>query len=179
MEAESVNHGLLRKFQKERPKPRAVLVTLPSATAIKHVIAKNMDWRPEWKDMNVFVSRDLSIEDYLKENICPKSRKELIEQGVKKAKLKKKNFKLYNDAIEVPLNDTPNNQTNTWLSHLHIQQFNSRSLVDCQRPFKTTKIINFDSYNVICICETWLNSGIPDSGLLLNDYTIYRTDKTP
>ena len=51
-----------------------------------------------------------------------------------------------------------------------------RSLVDCQRRFKMTNT-NFGSYNVICICETWLNPGIPDSELLLNDHTIYRSDR--
>ena len=48
--------------------------------------------------------------------------------------------------------------------------------MDCQRRFKVTNT-NFGSYNVICICETWLNPGIPDSELLLNNHTIYRSDR--
>ena len=62
-----------------------------------------------------------------------KERKELIEKGNEGDKLKIRNFTLYNDELEVPLNDTPNNQTKTWLYHLQILQFNARSLVDCQR----------------------------------------------
>ena len=37
-------------------------------------------------------------------------------------------------------------------------------------------VINSD-YNVICLCETWLNDNIPSSGLNLNDYCIYRQDR--
>ena len=113
VEAEIFNLRRLGKFQKERPKPRAVLVTLPSATAVNLVMAKSLERRPELKDMNVFVSRALSIEDSRKENISLKRRKELIEQGVERDKLKIRNFTLYNDGTEVPLNDTPNNQTKT------------------------------------------------------------------
>ena len=37
-------------------------------------------------------------------------------------------------------------------------------------------VINSD-YNVICLCETWLNDNIPSSELFLNDYCIYRQDR--
>ena len=151
MEAEIVNLRWLGKLQKERPKPRAVLVTLPSATAVKLVRVKSLQRQQELKDLNVFVSRTLSIKDSCNKNICLKKRKELIEQGVERDKLKIRNFTKYNDGIEVPL------------SHLQILQFNARSLVDCQRRFKMSNAINFGSYNVICIRETWLNQGIPDS----------------
>ena len=49
--------------------------------------------------------------------------------------------------------------------------------MDCQRRFKMTNAIKFVSYNVICICETWLNTGIPDSELLLKEITIYGSDR--
>ena len=179
VEAEIVNLRRLEKFQKERPKPRAVLVTLPSATAVNFVMTKSVERQPELKDMNVFVSRALSIEDSRKENICLKRRKEPTEQCVERDKLDIRNFILYNEGIEVPLNETANNQTKTCLSHLQILQFNARSLLDCQRRFKMTNAINFGSNNVICICETWLNTDIPDSEQLLNDYPIYRSDRTP
>ena len=80
-------------------------------------MAKSVERRPELKDMNVFVSRTLSIEDSRKENICLKKRKELIEQGIERDKMKTRKFTLYNYGIEVPLNNTPNSQTITWLSH--------------------------------------------------------------
>ena len=37
-------------------------------------------------------------------------------------------------------------------------------------------VINSD-YNVICLCETWLNDNIPSSELFLNNYCIYRQDR--
>ena len=37
-------------------------------------------------------------------------------------------------------------------------------------------VINSD-YNVLCLCETWLNDNIHDSELFLNDYNIYRSDR--
>ena len=177
VEAEIVNLRLTGKFQKERAKPRAVLVSLPSATAVKLVLDKSVERRPELKDMKVFVSRALSIEDSRKENICLKRRKEHLEQVVEREKLKIRNFTLHNDRIEVPLSNTPNIQTKTLLSHIQILQFNARSLLDCQRRFKMTNAINFGSHHIICICNTWLNLGIPDSELLVNDCTLYRSDR--
>ena len=177
VEAEIVNLRRLGKFQRERAKPRAVLITLPSATAVNLVMNKIAERQPELKDMKVFVSRALSIEDSRKENICLKRRKEHLEQVVERDQLKIRNLTLHNDRIEVPLNDTPNIQTKTWLSHIQILQFNARSLLDRQRRFRMTNAISFGSYHVICICNIWLNLGILDSELLLNDCTIYWSDR--
>ena len=110
-EAEIVNLSRLEKLQKERPKPCAVLITLPSATFINLVMAKSVE--RELKDKNVFVSQALSIEDSRKENICLERLKELIEQVVERDKLKTRNFTLYKGGIEVPLNGILNIQTKT------------------------------------------------------------------
>ena len=34
-----------------------------------------------------------------------------------------------------------------------------------------------DDYNIICACETWLNDNISSSELLLDNYTIYRSNR--
>ena len=69
VKAEIVNLRRLGKFQKERPKSRAVLVTLPSATAVNLLMAKSVERQSEVKDMKFFVPRALSIEDSRKKKI--------------------------------------------------------------------------------------------------------------
>ena len=73
VENEVVKHRRLGKFQKELPKPCAVLVTLPSATAVNLVMAKCVERQPELNDMNVFVSQALSIEGSREKNLFQKA----------------------------------------------------------------------------------------------------------
>ena len=55
---------------------------------------------------------------------------------------------------------------------------NTRSLVNIDRRAKLSNAVQIADYNVICLCETWLNEQISDSELLLNDYNVYRSDRT-
>ena len=83
VEDEIVNLRRLGKFQKEQRKPSAVLVILPSATSVNLVMARNVERRPELKDMNVFVSRDLSIEIPAKKTSVLKGVKNSLDKALK------------------------------------------------------------------------------------------------
>ena len=65
-----------------------------------------------------------------------------------------------------------------WLGgFLHILQLNTRILVKIERRSKFANAVINSDYNVLCLCETWLNDNIHDSELFLNDYNIYRSDR--
>ena len=96
----------LGTFNKERKKPRILLVTLENPAAVNLVIAKITEKRDEMKEMNIFLSRALSKEGYIKENLCLKRRREMLEEGVPREKLKIRNLEFFHDGAEVQLNQT-------------------------------------------------------------------------
>ena len=96
----------LRTFNKERKKPRTFLVTLENPAAVILVIAKSAEKRDEMKEMNIFLSRALSKEDFIKENLCLKRSREMLEEGVTREKLKIRNLELFHDGAKVQLNQT-------------------------------------------------------------------------
>ena len=172
----------LETFNKERKKPRTLLVTLEDPAAVNLVIAKSTEKRDEMKEMNTFLSRALCKEDSIKENLCLKRRREMLEEGVPRQKLKIRNLELFHDGAKIQLNQTSQPEqkiatSNVWLDHLHVLQFNARSLVNHERRFKMANAIKIGLYSVICICETLLNENIANSELLLAEYNIYRADR--
>ena len=54
---------------------------------------------------------------------------------------------------------------------------NARSLVNFDWRMKFANGITLSDYNVVCICETWLNENIGSAELLLHNYTLYRSDR--
>ena len=96
----------LGTFNKERKKPRTLLVTLENPAAVNLVIAKSTGKRDEMKEMNIFLSRALSKEDSIKENLCLKRRREMLEEGVPREQLKIRNLELFHDGAKVQLNQT-------------------------------------------------------------------------
>ena len=54
---------------------------------------------------------------------------------------------------------------------------NVRSLVNFDRRAKLANAITSNNYNIICLCETWLNVNIASSELLLDGYDIFRADR--
>ena len=69
------------------------------------MLAKSFEKRTELKDENVFLMPMLSRKDALKENLCLKMRRELINNNIPTDKLKIRNFELFNDGKEVLLID--------------------------------------------------------------------------
>ena len=45
------------------------------------------------------------------------------------------------------------------------------TLLDYQRGFKLAIAIQMNSYNMICVCDTWLNKNILYSDFFVYDYT--------
>ena len=50
---------------------------------------------------------------------------------------------------------------------------NTRSLWKAGRREKFVNAIILSQYNVICLCETWLDGGVSDSELQLKEYKPY------
>ena len=96
----------LGTFNKERKKPRTLLVTLENPAAVNLVIAKSTEKRDEMKETNIFLSRALYKEDSIKENLCLKRRREKLEKGVPREKKKIRNLELFHDGAKVQLNQT-------------------------------------------------------------------------
>ena len=93
----------LGKFNKDRTKPRTLLVTLATSHEVRLVLAKSVERRNELKSQNVFISQALSKDEAIKESLCLEKRRELLEEGVPREKLKIRNFELFNNEVKVEL----------------------------------------------------------------------------
>ena len=60
---------------------------------------------------------------------------------------------------------------------LKILQMKVRSLINLERRLKFANAIATSNYDIICLCETWLNENIASSELMLNEYSIYRSER--
>ena len=87
----------LGKFDAERKKPRALLVTLPNEHEARLTFAKSHEHREMFKQKGVFILPALSKEDALKENLLLKERRELLDDGVPAEKQKTRNLELFNE----------------------------------------------------------------------------------
>ena len=54
---------------------------------------------------------------------------------------------------------------------------NTRSLWKAKTREKFLNAIIWSRNNVICLCETWLDGGVSDSELQLEEYKLYRADR--
>ena len=54
---------------------------------------------------------------------------------------------------------------------------NVRSLINLERRMKFAKAIARSNYDIICLCETWLNENIASSELMLNEYSFFRSER--
>ena len=68
------------KFDKDRKKSRTVLVTFNTEHEARLVLAESYEKCTELKNKNIFLMPMLSREDALKENLCLKKRRELINK---------------------------------------------------------------------------------------------------
>ena len=87
----------LGKFSKERIKSRTLLITLSTEHEARLVLAKSFEKRDELRDEEIYLLPASSKEDARKENLCLKRRRELLDEGVPKEKIKIRNFELFND----------------------------------------------------------------------------------
>ena len=164
----------LEKFRNDRKKPRAVLVTLVNEHETRITLAKSREFRNNLDERNIYMLPALTRDDAQKENQMLKKQRELLDGGVPKEKLKVRNLELYNDGVKVQLVV----QNVPWLGgFFYILQLNTRSLVNIERRSKFMNAIINSDYNVLCLCETWLNDNIHDSELFFIDYKNYRSDR--
>ena len=81
----------------------AVLVTLANEHETRITLAKSREFRSHLVERNIYMLPALTRDDALKENQMLKKRRELLDGGVPKEKLKIRNLGLYNDRVKVQL----------------------------------------------------------------------------
>ena len=128
-----------------------------------------------WNKKGVLILPVLSKEDTLKENLILKKRREVLDERLPAEKLKIRNLELFKEGQNVEINTEGANSD--WLGFLNILHIYTRSLIDIDRRMKFSNAVLPSAYNVICLCETWLNENINAKGLLLNDYDIYSKER--
>ena len=84
---------VLGKFSKERIKSRTLLITLSTEHEARLVLAKSFEKRNELRDEENYLRPALSKEDARKENLCPKRRRELLDEEIPKEKNQNQEFR--------------------------------------------------------------------------------------
>ena len=156
----------LENFEMIEKNSRAVLVTLANEHEARITLAKSREFRNNFVERNIYMLQALTKDDALKENQMLKKRRELLDGGIPKEKLKIRNLELYNDGFKVQMDV----QNAHWLGgFLNILQLNTRSLVNIERRSKFINALINSDYNVPCLSETWLNNYIHDSEFFLEN----------
>ena len=138
------------------------------------VLAEAFERRHYLQDKGIFTLSTLSNDDSLKVNLCLKKRCQILVQNVLRQKLKTPNLEFYNDEIKVAIEDPV---IESLLGFLNVLQLNARILINFHRRRKFANAKALSDYNVVCLCETWLNENIESAEMLLHNYTLYRPDE--
>ena len=93
----------LGKFNPERMKPRPLLVTVANEHQARLTLAKSHEHRQDLTKRNIYFLHALPREDAMKENFILKKRRQLLDQGVPREKLRIRNLELFNDGKKVHL----------------------------------------------------------------------------
>ena len=94
----------LGQFSNTRKTPRTLLLTLPTEHDARLLLAKAHE-KTVLTEKGVCILPALSKEDAIKENLCLKKRRELLEENFPRDKLKIRNLELFNDGKKVDLGD--------------------------------------------------------------------------
>ena len=95
----------LGNFSNTGKKPRTLLLKLPTEHDVRLILAKAHEKRTVSTEKVVFIKPSLSKEDAIKENLCLKKRRDLLEENVPRNKLKFRKLELFNDGKKVDLGD--------------------------------------------------------------------------
>ena len=93
------------RFDKERSKPRSLLVIVPNYWDTRKILAKA---REKWKllsDRGFYVLPSLTKAESQKENMCLNKRRKMIENGTSATELIIRNFELLHDGTKVDLEE--------------------------------------------------------------------------
>ena len=93
----------LGKFDRNRMKPKKLLVTVPSEHEARLVLAKSREKREQLVEKEVYLLPALTKESAIKENEILKKRRQLLDEGVPRKKLKIRNLELFNDGVKVTI----------------------------------------------------------------------------
>ena len=146
--------------------PRILLLTRPTEHTARLVLAKTHEKRTVLTEKVVFILPALSKEDAIKENVCLKKQRELLEENVPLDKMKLRNLELFNDGKKVDLVD---NREGWWLGFISILLINTKRLASLEGRSKFANAVMLNDYNIICTCETWLNDNPSSSELFLDN----------
>ena len=95
----------LCKYSSTRKKPRTLLLTLPTEHDVRLALAKAHEKTTVLTGKGVFILPALSKGHAIKENLCLKKRRELLEENVPRDKLRIRNLEFFNDGKKVDLGD--------------------------------------------------------------------------
>ena len=133
----------------------------------------------------VYLSRELSKEEQLLENDLLKKRWEYIGSGIPGNKLKVQNLKLLHYVDQSNTWDEAALDTGWWLNtnenrteQITLLTFNIHSVLNLQRRSTLANAILTRKYDVLCLSETWLTKSVPNESLFLNNFQIFRNDRT-
>ena len=93
------------RFDKERSKPRSVLVTVPNCWDTRRILTKAREKRKLLSDRGFFVLPSLTKAESEKENMCLMKISEMIENRTPANQIKNRNFELLHNGTKVDLEE--------------------------------------------------------------------------
>ena len=163
---------MLGMFDKNRTKPRTLLVTSPRVYDARQILANAHKNRKQLAQKEVYLLPALNKENYVRENMCIKKRRKIIDDGVPKEKVG-----ILNSSMTGKNGDRikPKNGCVTKFSYFSLHEHNC--LLNITGRSNLSNAVPLFGCNIFCLAETWLTKIFQSSDLLLNNYTLYRSDR--
>ena len=125
------------------------------------------------------------MEDAEKENNYLTERRQLIDHGSKPKTIRIRDLtleilegKTRTKRNETALSDSCKTAEDAWLRKATTLTFNCRGNLALNRKMKWSKSTLHSDYDIICLCEIWLTEDVTTHSIFLENYNVYKNDKT-
>ena len=180
---------LSRVGQYKNKGPRTILFDLETQVAKDQAVKSAYKLKTyRIQSEPIFLSAELNKDDAMKENEALKLRRQLIDKGIDPKILRVRNLtlqKLRNGVWSTISDITESDWLSSEPSTAHIIEivtllsFNVRSLLDPKRRAALANCLLPLDYDILCLTETWLTENVSNFSIFLNNFEIFRRDRTP
>ena len=157
------------------------------------LILKSVAELKNYKELKNNISPELSEEDLETENICLEERRNLIDHGndAKAIRIRNLTLEVLQNKKRKPCKivklpkikhlvtdqSSSNEQNDIRPTELTMLSFNTRCILDLNKRMKLANCMLNSSFDLICLCDTWLTKDVTNASIFLENYEVYKNDR--
>ena len=162
------------EFGKNCTNFRMFLVSFSNKNNCSCVLAIKHENKKELAEIEVYLFLERTKEDSVREIMCLRKRRKLINDDVPKENWKIRNFELFNDAEKVEIESSK--RTHARLNLVNVLHINTRSLLNITRRSNLSDSVTQFDFNMVCLTQTVSTKKSSHSNYC-SRITLYRSDR--